>query len=60
MDLVQQFETIKNRKPVSTHPPGSIRNVFQIYEKEGLDHLGNPITWIKLEPEEQKKKKSLT
>ena len=60
MDLLTQWERIQKRKTVSTHTPGSVYNVFQIYENEGLDHLGNPITWIKLEPEEKKKKKTLT
>ena len=30
-------------------------NIFQINDKNGKDYLGNPITYIKPEPEQKKK-----
>lgn len=58
MDLISRFTEITKR-PKSIYPSGSIYRIFELYEKEGKDYQGNPIVCIKLEPDEQKKKKSI-
>lgn len=58
MDLHERLK-ILTKKSKSIYPAGSVYRVFELYEKEGKDYQGNPITWIKLEPEERKKKKSI-
>lgn len=58
MDLLSRFAEITKRKK-SIYPPGSVYRIFELYENESKDFQGNPIVCIKLEPEEQKKKKSI-
>ncbi len=55
MDLIKQWELIQKKVSITTHQPGSIYNIFQINDKDGKDYLGNPITYIKPEPEQKKK-----
>ena len=55
MDLINKWELIQKRQQITTHKAGSIDNIFQINDKNGRNYLGNPITYIKPEPEQKKK-----
>ena len=55
MNLLEHFELIQ-KKFRPSGPPGSVENIFQIYERAGKDYLGNTIICLKLESEEKKSK----
>lgn len=55
MNLLEHFEKIQ-KKFRPSGPPGSVENIFQIYEHTGKDHEGNTIVCVKLEREEKKSK----
>jgi hypothetical protein len=48
------------KKQKYINPPGTPDIIFEIHEKNELDESGNKPIIIKLEPEEKKKKQSLT
>lgn len=58
MNLLEHFELIQ-KKFRPSGPPGSVENIFQIYEHEGRDASGFLPTFIKVTPEEKKVKKSI-
>lgn len=55
MDLIKQWEIIKKKKRVGSYPPGYVFNIFEINDKNGKDYLGNPVSYVKVEPEQKKK-----
>ena len=58
MDLLSSVEKIKNR-PAYQSPIANVNRVFEYYERSGKNEDGTTPVIIKLEPEEQKKKKSI-
>lgn len=45
MNLLELKERIEKRKKICTYSPGSVNNIFQIYENEGKDYQGNPLLY---------------
>ena len=58
-DIVTRFEALINKK-IPPYLSGSIYNVFYIHEEKAKNEDGTLPICIKLEPEEKKKKKSLS
>lgn len=58
MDLLSSVEKIKKR-PTYQSPIANVNRVFEYYERTGKNEDGTTPVIIKLEPEEQKKKKSI-
>lgn len=45
MNLLQLRERIEKCKKIWTYSPGSVNNIFQIYENEGKDYQGNALLY---------------
>ena len=55
MVLIKQQELIQKKCQLQLINKFSNYNIFQINDKDGKDHLGNPITYIKPKTEQKKK-----
>jgi hypothetical protein len=58
MDLLEQFECVKSKNK-SIYQPGSIERIFELHKNNEKNEKGEIPVIIKLEPEENKKKRSI-
>ena len=58
MFLIEQQERL-NKKPSSNFLPGTIGRIFEYNERSNKNASGFSPVFIKLEPEEKKKKRSI-
>ena len=59
MNLLEQFEIIKKQIKKSNYAPGSVGRIFEYHEIMRCNESGELPEFIKLEPEEKKKKRSI-
>ena len=59
MNLLDQFELLKKQIKKSNYAPGSVERIFEYNEIKRRNESGELPEFIKLDPEEKKKKRSI-
>ena len=58
MELIQLLERIHKKQPFKSNH-GTVHRIFEIHERNSLNHYGQPYVFIKPESPEKKIKKAL-